>query len=63
MLDETNGGTVVRDAHHLRAVLADLYDEFLRTGQVACHSRGIERFSRRTQAGLMAEVVKDVAMR
>ncbi len=61
LLEETGAGTVVRDAAHLREVLADLYDEFLQNGEVACHSHGIERFSRRTQAGRMAEVVKEVA--
>lgn len=59
LLDETGGGTVVRDADHLRVVLADLHAELMKTGEVACHSHGIERFSRRTQAGLMAEVLKE----
>jgi glycosyltransferase involved in cell wall biosynthesis len=61
LLDETDAGTVVRDAGHLREVLAALYDEFLETGRVACRSHDTERFSRRTQAGLMAEVVRGVA--
>ena len=61
LLDETGAGTVVRDAAHLREVLADLYDEFLQDGRVACDSHGIGRFSRHRQAGRMAEVVKEVA--
>lgn len=63
LVAETGAGTVVRDAGHLNEVLAGLYDEFLQTGRVACDSHGIERFSRRTQAGRMAELVKDVAAR
>lgn len=61
LLDETGAGIVVRDADHLRVVLADLYDEFVRSGRVACDSRDIDRFSRRTQAGRIAKLVKEVA--
>lgn len=57
---ETRAGTVVRDAEHLGAVLAELYAEFLQTGRVACESHGVERFSRRTQAGRMANVLRQV---
>ena len=60
LLEQTGAGTVVRDAEHLLEVLGSLYDEFLQSGRIACDSRDIERFSRRTSAGLMAGVVKSV---
>lgn len=63
LIEETGAGTVVRDAGHLREVLANLYDELLEHGQISCQSQDVERFSRRAQAGRMAELVKDVAAR
>lgn len=61
LLAETDGGTVVRDAGHLGAVLSELYQEFLQDGSVACDSHGVERFSRRERAGVMAALIRDLA--
>jgi len=63
LVRETCSGTVVRDAAHLREVLDDLYEEFLAHGRIACESTGIEKFSRRTQAARMADILKDLAAR
>lgn len=58
VLSETNSGIVVKDANHLRAVLDELYSEFEANGFIACNSVKTEQFSRKIQAGNLAEVVE-----
>ena len=58
LIEATGSGTVVRDAPHLRQILEDLHREFTENRSIACRSTGIERFSRRTQAGLLADVLQ-----
>jgi hypothetical protein len=57
LIRETNSGIVVKDAVHLQEVLSELWDEFSSTGQVACHSVGVEKYSRKVQVEKLAELV------
>ena len=60
LVEEARAGVVVRDARHLEVVLEDLLDEFDRTGAIVCEVSDATRFSRRTQARVLAEVLKQV---
>jgi len=60
LIRKTNSGIVVKDAVHLQEVLRELWDEFSSTGQVACHSVGVENYSRKLQVERLAEVVMDL---
>jgi hypothetical protein len=60
LIEDTAAGTVVRDEAHLDVVLQGLLDEFARNGKIACGSSGTERFSRREQAGRLAEILKEL---
>lgn len=60
LIEDTAAGVVVRDAAHLDEVLHGLLDEFARNGKIACASSGTERFSRREQAGRLAEILKEL---
>lgn len=57
----TRSGIVVRDAGHLRGILAELQREYARTGAVACDSHGVEQYSRRAAAGRLAALLREVA--
>lgn len=58
LIHETNSGIVVRDAGHLTEVLTELWEEFSATGQIACDSRGVEKYSRKVQVERLAEIVR-----
>ena len=58
MIEETNSGTVVRDAAHLREVLEELDREFEERRQVACRSAGTEKYSRRVSTESLAGLLK-----
>ncbi len=60
IVEATGSGVVVRDAPHLLEVLADLRREFVETGSVSCPSHDIEQYSRRTQAGRLADVLREL---
>lgn len=61
LIRTTNSGIIVRDSHHLKEVLTDLYEEFLTTGQVACNSTGVENYSRKIQVEQLAALLHQVA--
>lgn len=61
ILNETNSGIIVKDSGHLTEVLNDLYAEFKSNGQIACHSVGVENYSRKIQVEKLAEIVKELA--
>ncbi|MBX7134677.1 MAG: glycosyltransferase [Fimbriimonadaceae bacterium] len=60
LVQETRSGIVVSDSSHLREVVQELLREFDAHRAIACDSIGIDRYSRRTQAGTMAHVLKSV---
>ncbi|MBP5667792.1 MAG: glycosyltransferase [Salinivirgaceae bacterium] len=57
LINATHSGVIVKDKNHLLSVLADLYDEFQKTGNIACNTVGEEKFSRRGGAEMLADVV------
>jgi len=61
MVTETRSGVVVRDAAHLRRVLEDFSAELREKGALDCPSVGVEAYSRRTQAGRLAALLKELA--
>lgn len=56
LINATHSGVIVKDKNHLLSVLADLYDEFHKTGTIACNTVGEEKFSRRGGAKMLADV-------
>ena len=58
VLRETGAGILIEDAKHLGAVLEDLYAEFQANGLIACDSVNTAQYSRKIQAGNLAEVVE-----
>jgi glycosyltransferase involved in cell wall biosynthesis len=63
IIESTCSGVAVRDAAHLRESLRAAYQEFQRAGSVSCDSQGVEKYSRRFAARLMASAVIGVAGR
>jgi glycosyltransferase involved in cell wall biosynthesis len=63
LIHATNSGIVVKDANHLYEVLENLFREFKTTGTIACHSHGIENYSRLHQVKELAKLVKEVVSR
>ena len=61
LIQETNSGNIVKDSNHLIEVLAELHKEFIETGEIACHSKGVENYSRKIQVEQLARIVKLVA--
>lgn len=57
LINATHSGMVVKDKNQLLSVLAELYDEFHKTGTIACDTVGEEKFSRRGGAEMLADVV------
>lgn len=60
LINQTHSGVVVKDQEHLLKVLADLSDEFSRTGNIACDTVGEENFSRKAGAKMLAEIVCNI---
>lgn len=60
LIRKTNSGIIVKDSEHLMEVLNDLYAEFESTAQIACHSVGVENYSRKIQVEKLAEIVKSL---
>ena len=61
LITETNSGVIVKDSAHLLTVLEELYAEFQATGQIACDSIGVEKYSIIIQVERLAEVIKGIA--
>lgn len=57
LIKETNSGVVVRDQTHFLEVMHQLQDEFSITGDIACNSTGIEKYSRKHQTGKLAKLI------
>lgn len=60
IINETNSGIIVKDAAHLKEVLEELYAEFEEKGFIACHSIGVEKYSRKIQVEKLAELIKEI---
>jgi hypothetical protein len=60
LINETHSGIVVKDAEHLKHVLADLWQEFSQTGDIRCDSVGIENYSRKIQVEKLAEIIQGI---
>jgi glycosyltransferase involved in cell wall biosynthesis len=57
MVTQTNSGIIVKDQEHLLIVLEDLWKEFSETGQIACDSHGVEKYSRKVQVERLASLL------
>jgi hypothetical protein len=60
LINETYSGIIVKDKNHLAKVLADLYDEFCRTGSIECNSINISKYSRREGTRRLAEIIQNL---
>ena len=60
IINETNSGIIVKDTAHLMEVLKELYEEFQTTGQIACKSSGVEKYSRKIQVEKLAKLIKGI---
>jgi hypothetical protein len=61
IINETQSGIVVNDSNHLLSVLNELYTEFEQTGQIACESKGIEKYSRKIQVENLASLINKLS--
>jgi len=60
LIEEARAGVVIRDAHHLDAVLRGLLDEFQKNRRIAWDGASAEAFSRRAQAQRMAAILREM---
>lgn len=60
LINETHSGIIVKDKNYLAKVLADLYDEFCRTGSIECNSINISKYSRREGTRRLAEIIQNL---
>lgn len=60
LMQETNSGIIVENEQHLQQVFKELVDEFEATGQIACHSHGVENYSRKIQVQKLAEIINQL---
>lgn len=60
ILRATDAGVVVRDAAHLRQILLEMNNEMRVHGFIACHSHGIEEYSRVRQVEKLAAIVHEL---
>lgn len=61
IVEDTKSGVVVKDALHLREVLADLHREFEANKGIACEPVGTNKYSRRAHAEKLAGILKGLA--
>lgn len=60
LIQSTHSGIAVKDSEHLKIVLKELTDEFKATGQIACHSVNVEKYSRKIQVEKLANVIHSI---
>jgi hypothetical protein len=63
LIIKSNAGILISNADDLIQVLNALYQEHKETGEIKCHSFGVEQFSRRIQAERLAGHVKSIVFR
>lgn len=61
LIEKTNAGIVVQDAHHLKDVMHQLKNEFLKTGKIACNSVDTENYSRKHQVKQLSELIHTIS--
>jgi hypothetical protein len=61
MIEATNSGIVVKDSHHLKRVLKDLWSELKENGFISCPAINVEKYSRVNQVEKLAEIIKEVS--
>lgn len=60
LLQKTNAGVIVEDESHLQEVFKELVAEFKENGKIACHSVGVENYSRKIQVKKLAQIIHDI---
>ena len=61
LINEINSGYIIQDAKHLRSVLEQLYDEFIKNGYIQCNTINSENYSRKHQVKQLAEIIKSIS--
>jgi glycosyltransferase involved in cell wall biosynthesis len=59
IMETTNGGYNCNNAEEIFLALKEMYAEFLATGKVKSTSTNYQQFSRRNQAKVLAEIIKE----
>jgi hypothetical protein len=62
VIKETRAGIIIEDKNHLYDVLTELNKEFQQTGNIACETNGYEQYSRKYQAGKLAEIINQLTI-
>jgi HEPN domain-containing protein len=57
IIKETNSGVVVKNEEHLKQVLKELQNEFIKKRYIECNSTGIEKYSRKIQVKKLANII------
>lgn len=63
LIKETNGGYIAQDAAHLKVLLTQLYQEFIQTGEIKCHTQNVEKYSRKAQTEELAKIIKELRVK
>lgn len=59
----TNAGIIVNDSRHLFEVLTELNEEFMKENNIRCMTDGFEQYSRRNQAEVFVNILKNYKKR
>lgn len=57
LIRNSDAGHIIQNALHLEKVLNNLYEEFTANGFISSHSKNHEKFSRKEQTKLLAEII------
>ena len=60
IISETNSGFICNSAEEVAAILEKVYMEWKGKGNVTCNSNGIEKYSRKNQTRLLAEILQTI---
>jgi len=60
LINETNSGYIVQNSAHLRILLDQLYQEFLKNGFIRCNTNCVELYSRKKQTEKLAELINQM---
>ncbi len=61
LIKETNAGYIIRDTEHLKTVISQLYDEFIKNGSIQCNTTNEEKYSRKIQVKKLSEIIKRIS--
>lgn len=59
LIQNTNSGCLIKDSEHLQETLQTLYQEFISNCKILCNSRGFEKYSRKEQSKILANLIKE----